>query len=358
MKNKIIIITIYFLLFSIYKQECSNYDDDYYCEGTIRAFSEEMDNDAFQTPPRNDIYGRYRTTYQDMRYLVGYVQQKYNSDKTICTLTFITKVNPILGVEGTDYKIKYIFGETEQDNNSIELNSAEYSYPNGMAVSAKIINLNTNNEIVKLELEDEYLIWDNIIINLPEEYENGQKGSIVELFGWPYEDIAEECEFLGKAGYLGVKIFTPNEQLLTDNLVEGIVLNPWWYGTQFVSFKLNSRFGNKKQLKTMINTCRSFNVRIYAETVINHCTGGGNDMYDDHINKNCDHWGYKSGSGGSPFWGIHNRNENNPITNKKPVIEYLQYLIFLLIFIVCLKKKIKMMIVIMKLINGIGVWLM
>ena len=322
MNYKIIVITLYLALFSIYKQECSNYDDDYYCEGTQRSFNLDMDNDAFQTPPRNDIYGRYRSTYQDMRYLVGYVQQKYNSDKTICTFTFITKVNSILGVEGTDYKIKYTFGETEQDTNNIQFNSAEHSYPNGIEVSARIINLKTNNEIVKLELEDEYLIWDNIVINLPEEYENGQKGSIVELFGWPYEDIAEECEFIGKAGYLGVKIFSPNEQLLTDNLVEGVVLNPWWYGTQFVSFKLTSRYGNKKQLKAMINKCRSFNVRIYAETVINHCTGGGNDMYDDHINENCDHWGYKAGSGGSPFWGIHFRNENNPITNKKPVIEY------------------------------------
>ena len=72
----------------------------------------------------------------------------------------------------------------------------------------------------------------------------------------------------------------------------------------------------------MINTCRSFNIRIYAETVINHCTGGGNDMYEDHISISCEHWGYKAGSGGSPFWGIFYRNENNPITNKKPVIEY------------------------------------
>ncbi len=33
------------------------------------------------------------------------------------------------------------------------------------------------------------------------------RGAIVELFGWPYDDIAKECEMLGKAGYMGVKIF-------------------------------------------------------------------------------------------------------------------------------------------------------
>ena len=209
--------------------ECATYDNDYYCEGSASSFSEEMDLNAFQTPPRDDANGRYRSTYQDMHYLVGYAQQKYSANKKNCTLTFITRVNPVLGEEGTDYKIKYTFGEIEQDSNNIQLNSEQNSYPEGMEISARIISLQTNKELAKLELEEEYFIWDNMEINLPDEYENGQRGSIVELFGWPYEDIAQECEFLGNAGYLGVKIYSPNEQLLTDELSEGSNLNPWWY---------------------------------------------------------------------------------------------------------------------------------
>ena len=27
-------------------------------------------------------------------------------------------------------------------------------------------------------------------------YENGQKGGIVELFGWPHNDVKEECAYL------------------------------------------------------------------------------------------------------------------------------------------------------------------
>ena len=34
------------------------------------------------------------------------------------------------------------------------------------------------------------------------------------MFGWPYDDIAEECEMIGKAGYLGVKVFPPQESIL------------------------------------------------------------------------------------------------------------------------------------------------
>jgi hypothetical protein len=39
---------------------------------------------------------------------------------------------------------------------------------------------------------------------------DGTKGAIVELFGWSFDDIAEECAFLGQSGYLGVRIWPPN----------------------------------------------------------------------------------------------------------------------------------------------------
>ena len=69
-------------------------------------------------------------------------------------------------------------------------------------------------------------------------FESGKKGAIVDLFGWPYNDIAEECDFLGVAGYLGVKISVPYETILTYNTVENDGLNPYWYTSQTVSYKL------------------------------------------------------------------------------------------------------------------------
>ena len=47
-------------------------------------------------------------------------------------------------------------------------------------------------------------------------YKKGQKGAIVELFGWPYKDIMEECPALGKMGWMGVKVFPPSEHVMTD----------------------------------------------------------------------------------------------------------------------------------------------
>ena len=92
-------------------------------------------------------------------------------------------------------------------------------------------------------------------MNQGSQYENGQKGSIVEMFGWPYNDITEECDFLAKAGYMGVNVFSVNEHILTYDTVEDGELNPWWFIYQPVSYRLTSRGGTKKELKNMINTC-------------------------------------------------------------------------------------------------------
>ena len=145
-------------------------------------------------------------------------------------------------------------------------------------------------------MEDEYFLWDNPTVNQGFQYENGQKGAIVEMFGWPYNDIADECNFLSTAGYMAVEVFSVTEHILTYNTVEDGELNPSWYSYQPVSYRLSLRGGTKKEFKSMINTCRQKGVRVYTNAVINHMAGDGNDMYLDHrINvDSCIHWGPKS----------------------------------------------------------------
>ena len=305
------------------KEECTNLNEEYSCNiSNDTEYPESWDERSFQTPPRDDELGNYRPTYQDMHYLVGYAQLLYSSDKKECRINFITKVNPKLGKEGKDYKILYTFGEKEQELNSITLTSDD-SYPDGMPISARIVD-NDGKEIAKLELEDEYFMWDNPKVNQGPEYENGQKGAIVELFGWPYDDIAQECEFLGNAGYMAVKVFPCQEAILTFDTVENGELNPWWFLYQPVSYRLKSRMGDKKQFKNMINICRKNGVRVYADAVINHMAGNGNDMYADHRNwsGSCIHWGPKAGSAGSPWWTTGWQYGENPYSGKKPGLEF------------------------------------
>ena len=311
-----------FLILGALCEDCSNLNGEYVCKGDKTDYPSDWDENIFQTPPSDDELGNYRKTYQDMHYLVGYAQLLYSSDKKECTINFITKVNPKLGTEGTDYKILYTFGKTEQEKNTFKITS-ESSYPDGMPISAKVVD-SKGKQFAKLELEDEYFLWDNPIVNHGSQYENEQKGAIVELFGWSYYDIVEECEFIGNAGYMAVKVFPASEHILTFDTVENGELNPWWFIYQPVSYRLHSRSGDKKQFKNMINTCRKHGVRVYSDAVINHMAGNGNDMYADHRNSagSCVHWGPKAGSAGSPWWTTGWQYKDNDYTGKRPVLEF------------------------------------
>ena len=307
-------VLLSFLILGALAEDCSNFNGEYPCQGNQRDYPESWDERAFQTPPRGDP--NYRETYQDMRYLVGYAQLKYSNDRNMCTITFITRVNPIL----SNYKILYKFGDREQESNVYAVTSSRH-YEDGFPISCRLIG---DGYEYKLELEDEYFLWDNPTVNQGPQYENGQKGAIVEMFGWPYDDIAEECDFLATAGYMAVKVFPVGEHILTYDTVEDGELNPWWFIYQPVSYRLSSRGGTKKQFKNMINTCRRLGVRVYADAVINHMSGNGNDMYPDHRNNagSCVHWGPKAGSAGSPWYTPGWQFENNPFTGKRPGLEF------------------------------------
>lgn len=124
------------------------------------------------------------------------------------------------------------------------------------------------------------------------------------MFGWPYADIKQECESLGQAGWMGVKVFPPQEQVMSNEWPQNGELNPWYFYYQPVSYKLHGRHGTREELRDMIQTCRENNVRVYADAVVNHMSGGGNDVWESHRNGNgyCTYWGAKSSSAGSPYF--------------------------------------------------------
>lgn len=80
---------------------------------------------------------------------------------------------------------------------------------------------------------------------------------------------------------------------------------------------MNSRQGNVEELRSMINTCRSNNVRVYADAVVNHMTGNGNDMFPTHCANNVQ-WGNKNSSSGSPFYTHGFSFENWRVTGERP----------------------------------------
>ena len=324
-----------FLTIYIKSEDCYNYDEYYDCTWTPGGGDSNKETTwnerCFQTPPKEgDKDPVYQYSYKGMHYLVGYTQLKYSSDQKSCVLSVVTRTNPREIQIGTNHILLYTFGEQEQSENSYVVTKENDGYPDGLKISVRIVKKNNpEEEIAKLDLEEEYFIW-NVpkIDNDDESYNlNGQKGAIVELFGWPYEDIIEEADFLKLTGYLGVKIAPPNEHVITENWIETNGLNPWEYFIQPVSYRLTNRLGNKKDLINLINKCKKKGIRIYSQVVINQMTYQGNDIYSDHFigcNKVAE-WPGKNSTAGSPYFTIKGRKAEGrgPYTNgHTPIFEY------------------------------------
>ncbi|MDO9193264.1 MAG: alpha-amylase family glycosyl hydrolase, partial [Undibacterium sp.] len=93
------------------------------------------------------------------------------------------------------------------------------------------------------------------------------RDSSVQMFHWKWTDIAKECtNFLGPQGYGGVQISPPS------SANKG---SAWWDIYQPVDYtNLNSKMGTAAELQSMINTCHTAGVRVYADIVANHLAAG------------------------------------------------------------------------------------
>lgn len=243
------------------------------CVGGASRMDAQYTNHTFHTPTRGAE--GWRPGYQDMSVLTGYAQLKYKPGRTGCTVNIITKTKRPL-------TLTYHFDGVAQTSNSKDYDS---SYTGLLKVKV------TAASGEQLELDDIDFIWNNQPIAARNgDYRNGQKGAVVELFGWPDEDIEKECKHIAEAGYLGVKLFPHQEQLMADQPDNGLI-NPWYWMYQPISYRLQGRMGTRDQLRKMIKTCRSYGLRVYADAVVNHMTGGGNDVLK-HRNPNagCAEW--------------------------------------------------------------------
>jgi len=176
-----------------------------------------------------------------------------------------------------------------------------------------------------ISLEPLNFVWQAPAVNQSDAYQKGQKGAIVEMFGWPHDDVKAECEMLAKAGYMGVKVFPAMESVFSYEWPQNGELNPWWFYYQPVSYKLEGRQGTREQLRDMIKTCRSMGVRVYADAVVNHMSGGGNDVWPGHRNGGgnyCNTWGPKGSTGSSPYFTHNWTYEKSENTGLIPGAEF------------------------------------
>ncbi|CAF3812638.1 unnamed protein product [Rotaria sordida] len=269
-------------------------------------------NDKRWQTPKPGTSG-YQSSFQDYHTLVGYADIIYTSaDRLSADVCLEAKHRYPATVTLT-----YYFDGVAQMTKCKHYTAAYTGILSTMIIG---------NDGSSLELPETDLLWNaKPVLHRIGDYRNGQKGAVAELFGWPHRDVKEECQFLATAGYLGVKLFPVQEQLMSTQPFENS-MNPWYFMYQPVSYKLEGRMGTREELRDLINTCRGLGVRVYIDAVLNHFTGAGNDLNQHRNPVGCVKWGNKTTSASvdrqSPFYTHAYTYQYNRNTGKSPSNEY------------------------------------
>ncbi|MEU5884134.1 carbohydrate-binding module family 20 domain-containing protein [Spirillospora sp. NPDC047279] len=95
------------------------------------------------------------------------------------------------------------------------------------------------------------------------------------LWEWNWTSVASACTgHLGPAGYGAVQVAPPQESVSLPNSSDGA--HPWYEVYQPVSYKLDSRFGDRARFAAMVTACHDAGVRVYVDAVVNHMAGTNN----------------------------------------------------------------------------------
>lgn len=212
------------------------------CAGNAIITDPSFEDHRWFTPaPGQD---GYRKSFQSYYALAAHVHLTYDSSRSSVSAE-------IIATHRDNADLTYIFNGVEQSSPTKKFTSADKG---PVAVSVK----GADGTIINLDPID--LAWNAPEVHPVQEsqgdYRKGQKGAIVELFMWPHTDVEKECAIIAKMGYMGVKLFPAQEQLMSFETFSND-LNPWYFAYQPVSYRLQGRMGNRDQLRSAIHTCRS-----------------------------------------------------------------------------------------------------
>ena len=122
-------------------------------------------------------------------------------------------------------KIEYNWagqGFTSESKHSVDSSFAD-------ALSLEVKATDSTGTEFTITLEALNFLWQGAAINQEGAYMKGQKGAVVEMFGWPHEDVKQECESLAKQGWMGVKVYPVSESVFSYEWPQNGELNPWWF---------------------------------------------------------------------------------------------------------------------------------
>lgn len=177
MKTSLLLV-LSLLILGVFCEDCSNWNGEQACQsGSQTENPPDWANRAFQTPKYNTTY--YRSTYQDMYYLVGYARIQYNPDRTSAKVTVVTRVNTAKLTQGSWQLFYHYDGKTAVTENTLIVTQESHT---NRTLSIRIVLINRDLQYIpELVLDPVDFIWNHPVVKQGPQYENGQKGAIVEM---------------------------------------------------------------------------------------------------------------------------------------------------------------------------------
>jgi alpha-amylase len=148
----------------------------------------------------------YKPEYEDLGRLMCYQKVVYAGDRKSANVKAICRQHDSITKMEYNYNGK---GFTDSDTFTADTGLTD-------ALTLSVRGTDDDGKQWNITVEQHNFLWQNEPVNQSDHYKNGQKGAIVELFGWPYADIKEECAFLAQSGYMGVKVFPPQESVWSN----------------------------------------------------------------------------------------------------------------------------------------------
>lgn len=188
-------------IFTNLKEDCFNFNGEVGCtDGKQTRYPDDWSKRAFQTFLKDGPdAAMYKPQYEGLGRVMCYNKVVYGKDKKSATSNAVCRKH--------DSITKLEFNWANKGFVSAASFQTDSSFADALTLQVKATDGDSKEWVITVDPTN--FIWQGAQINQAPNYLNGQKGAIVELFGWPYADIKEECAFLGKAGYMGVKVFPP-----------------------------------------------------------------------------------------------------------------------------------------------------
>lgn len=98
---------------------------------------------------------------------------------------------------------------------------------------------------------------------------------ILHCFNWKLIDIIPNLERIKDQRFDAIQI-NPIQPLKEDGVQE------WWMSYQPISFKIGNYFGTKEDLKLLCGEASKYDIRIFADVVINHMGADERDNFKPH----------------------------------------------------------------------------